>query len=82
MNLVVKNKEELDQWIEERREQGIDIFSVKGEPPDGATYDGVDPILNPVNVAWTDDNGGIIDIEYKLEPHCVETLSKLTGENL
>lgn len=67
MGLEISNKEQLDRWINER--MGRDLSAIKGPPPEGATYDDGDPIVNPVNIAWQDmTTGEVFVIEYDVAP--------------
>jgi hypothetical protein len=67
MKLTIANKEQLDQWINERRKMNRNLVSIKGKAPNGATYSDGDPIINPINVAWQDmSSGEIFTIEYEV----------------
>lgn len=65
MLLTITNDEQLSAWMNERMKIGRGMRAIKGPPPDGATYDDGDPIVNPVNIAWEDmETGEVFDIEY------------------
>lgn len=65
MILTIKNKAELDVWLNARMCLGHGFSAIKGAPPHGATYDDGDPIMHDVNVAWIDDvTGERFDIVY------------------
>jgi hypothetical protein len=66
MNLTIENTEQLNKWLDERRKMERDVFSIKGEPPEGATYEDGELITRPVNIAWQDGfSGEIFPIKYK-----------------
>jgi hypothetical protein len=56
--LKMLNAMEVEFWLHERRRMGRDTFSIKGQPPIGATYSDGDPIINPINIAWVDSETG------------------------
>lgn len=60
MRLQIANKEALDAWLNERRELGHDVFSVKGPAPNGALYSDGTPIAGHINAAWRDGTTGEI----------------------
>ena len=65
--LTIANKDELDQWMQEKMRAGRDIYSIKGNAPDGATYDDGTPITHPINVAWGDPKTGeVFAVEYDI----------------
>lgn len=44
-----------------------DVFSIKGAPPEGATYSDGELITRPVNIAWRDGTTGeVFAIEYEV----------------
>ena len=66
MELTIANNEQLDAWLNERRMMGRDVFSIKGTPPEGATYSDGELIIMPVNIAWQDGTTmEIFTIEYE-----------------
>lgn len=70
MELTIANKETLDAWLNERRKMGRDVFSIKGTPPEGATYSDGELITRPVNIAWRDGTTGeVFAIEYEVPNH-------------
>lgn len=67
MELTIANKEQLDEWLNERRKMGRDVFSIKGTAPEGATYSDGELITRPVNIAWQDGTSGeVFAIEYEV----------------
>ena len=65
MMLKMKNKDAVNNWIAERGRLGREVVSIKGKPPEGATYSDGDPIERDVNIAWQDTTTGeVINIEY------------------
>lgn len=67
MELTIANNEQLDAWLNERRKMRRDVFSIKGAPPEGSTYDDGVLIVRPVNIAWQDGTTGeIFAIEYEV----------------
>ena len=68
MKMTIANNDQLTAWLNERRKMGRDVFSIKGYPPKGATYDNGEPISRPVNIAWQDNTTGeVFAIEYEVE---------------
>lgn len=69
MELKISNKPALDRWLNERRQMGRDLASVKGYAPLGATYSDGTLIEMPVNIAWKDvTTGELFTIEYEVTP--------------
>ena len=67
MKLTIRNKAELNEWMNERRALGHDLVSLKGTPPKGAQYSDGDLIERPVNIAWQDvTTKEIFAIEYEI----------------
>ena len=65
--MKIANRQELNQWMNERRKMGRDIHSIKGSPPEGATDSDGELIKSPINTAWQDTTTGeIFPIEYEL----------------
>lgn len=70
MELKISNKPALDKWLNERRQMGRDLLSVKGNAPCGSTYSDGTLIERPVNVAWKDvTTGELFAIEYEVSSH-------------
>lgn len=68
LELKIMNSEVLDKWMNERREKGHDICSIKGEPPKGSGEE------LPINVAWKDAvTGEVVAIEYEVIPRITKT---------
>ena len=69
MILTIKNKSQLDAWIAKAIANGHRLESIKGTAPQGATYDDGDLIVQPINVAWLDnDSGEVFEIHYEDTP--------------
>lgn len=65
MRLTISNNQQLGAWLNERRKMGRDVFSIKGDAPDGATYNDGELITRPVNIAWQDNTTGeVFAVEY------------------
>jgi len=65
VKLTIKNKRELDAWMNCRMFLGHDMAAVKGPAPVGATYSDGDQIVRSVNVRWRDlSTGEVFDIDY------------------
>ena len=65
MKLKISNKEEIDNFIRKALEEGAVVFSVKGNPPQGATYDDGTLITGKINRRWVNDlTNKYTDIKY------------------
>lgn len=62
MKLKIANEEELNRWMNERKEHRIE--AVKGLAPKGATYEDGTLITNPVNI-------GRFDVDTQEEFHII-----------
>lgn len=70
MELKIANEPALNKWLNERRQMGRELASVKGSAPHGATYSDGALIERPVNVAWKDvTTGELFAIEYEVSTH-------------
>lgn len=59
MKLVVKNKEEIDDWLfEHAARDGHLCRAIKSFPPNGCEYDSGGVVIAPVNIGWEDTNTG------------------------
>ena len=66
MILTIKNKQALDAWMAKAMANGHRLEAIKGQAPEGATYDDGDLITQPVNVAWINtDTAEVFEIRYK-----------------
>lgn len=64
MELKIKNKKELDNWLFQHRNSSL--FAIKGNSPPCSTYEDGSVILSEVNIAWQDQNTGeIFKVEYE-----------------
>ena len=66
MELVLKNREAVDTFMNKHMAMNHTLRSEKGPPPEGATLDGARPITWDINMAWVcDDCGERINMEYE-----------------
>jgi hypothetical protein len=66
MELKISNKMSLDKWLNERRQMGHDLESLKGPAPAGSAYSDGALIEQPVNIAWKDImTGELFAIDYE-----------------
>lgn len=64
MELTILNKKEIDDFLWENKKDYC--VSIKGDPPDGATYSDGDLIKHKVNVGWRNTRtGATINILYE-----------------
>ena len=70
MKLRIKNNDELGAWMNSRKDSTL--HAIKGNAPEGATYDDGDLITNPVNVGWIEPvSGDKINIDYYTQEECL-----------
>lgn len=68
MELVLKNKDDVDAFMNKHINMNHTLRSEKGPPPAGATLDGARPITWDINMAWVcDDCGERIEMVYTKE---------------
>lgn len=66
MKLIIKNQKEVDLFFNQHF--GMDCISIKGKPPEGATYSDGDLIERDINVGWKClETGETVDIIYETE---------------
>lgn len=64
MEIYITNKDQLNKWLNERREFGRDVYSIKGKSLEGATYEDGE-LISLINIAWKDVvTGEVFTIEY------------------
>lgn len=72
MNLEILNKPEVDAFLY-RAAQRQGATAIKGDAPEGATYDDGTPIVRPVNIGWEDvETAARIRIQYRQADEVVD----------
>ena len=52
MRLIIQNDAEISAFLRQQMQSGNGAVAVKGQAPEGATWEDGTPITRPVNVAW------------------------------
>lgn len=64
--MKILNETEINDWLFVRQVMNHDVVSIKGTIK-GLYYDGGEPIINPVNIAWKDIvTNEVISIKYEV----------------
>ena len=64
--MKITNRDQFKKWQGERMRMGRDMESVRGMPPEGATYSDGEPITQPVNIGWKDcATGEVFAFEFE-----------------
>lgn len=71
LNYEIGNQKEVDKFFEYARENNLQCYAIKGEPPKGAKYEDGDLVTRNINIGWEMSYTG-----YQVYFHYVEKGNK------